>query len=135
MQLLPHQQNVDVLRKLASEGVNLLATSQFGLLVERFGYARSMGRNPVDAVKLDFAEALRAAEGKKLLQVRANVLSVVFYEDNSSCLRAAIDCAIPTQSGRNIWVSFVVSGTGTEQFISLEDICAEPEPDLPAPDC
>ena len=129
MRLLPHQQNVDVLRNLASEGVSLLATSQFELLVERYGYALSYGRNPVDAVKMDLARALSEASGNELLQVRANDLSVVFYEDNASCLRAAIDCEIQTQTGRNIWVSFVVAGTGTEQFLSLEDICAEPGPD------
>lgn len=125
MQLLPHQQkNIDVLRNLASEGVDLLATSQFELLVERYGYAMSHGRNPVEAVQMDLAQVLSEASGHRLLRVRPDDLAVVFYQDNAACLRAAIDCEIPTQAGRNIWVSFVVAGTETDQSLTLEDICA-----------
>jgi hypothetical protein len=134
MQLLPHQQNVDTLRDLASAALDLLATGQFELLVERYGYATSLGRNQVDAVRADLAQALSDASGSELLQVRSNDLPVVFYQDNAACLRAAIDCDIPTQAGRSVWVSFVVTGTETEQFFTLEDICAEPGPDYPEDD-
>ena len=125
MQLLPQQQkNIDVLRNLASEGVGLLSTSQFELLVARYGYALSHGRNAVEAVQMDLSQALSEASGHKLLHVRPEDLSIVFYQDNAACLRAAIDCEIPTQAGRNIWVSFVVTGTETDQSLTLEDICA-----------
>ena len=70
----------------------LLAREQFGLLVERYGYALCYGRNPVDAVRADLSRALSEGSGNKLLQVRANDLSGVFYEENAACLRAAIDC-------------------------------------------
>lgn len=125
MQLPPPRQNVNALRDLASEGIDLLATGQFESLVERFGYAVAFGRNPVDAVRMDLAAALSETPGNKLLKVVPNDVPVVFYKENDSGLRGAIDCAVPTQTGRNIWVSFVVTGTETEQFLTLEDICGE----------
>ena len=129
MQLLPQQQNANALRDLASEGIDLLATDQFELLVARYGYARACGRNSAEAVRMDLAEALSETSGNKLMQVGTNDLQVVFYQENASGLRGAIDREVPTHAGRNIWVSFVVTGTETEQFLTLEDICAEPESD------
>jgi hypothetical protein len=129
MQILPHQQNVDALRDLACAGLDLLTTNQFELLVERYGYARAFGRDPADAVRVDLAQALSNVSGSELLPVRSSDLSVVFYQENASCLRAAIDCEVPTQGGKSVWVSFVVTGTEAKQFFTLEDICAEPGPD------
>ncbi|WP_313174089.1 hypothetical protein [Massilia sp.] len=129
MQLLPQQQNVNALRDLASAGVDLLATGQFELLVERYGYAVACGRNPVDAVMMDLAEALSETSGNKLLQMGPNDLSVVFCQQSDSGLQAAIDCEVTTQAGKNIWVSFVVTGTEAGQFLILEEICAEPGSD------
>ena len=125
MQLLPHQQDVDSLRDLACAGLHLLATGQFELLVERYGYARAFERDPAEAVRFDLAQALLTASGNDLLPVRPSDIPVVFYQENATCLRAAIDCEVPTQGGRCVWVSFVVTGTETE-FLSLEDICAIP---------
>lgn len=129
MQLLPQQQNVDALRVLASEGINLLATGQFELLVERYGYALAFGRNPVDAVRMDLAKALSDMSENNLLQVEPNDLQVIIYQENESGLCGAIDCNLPTQAGRNILVSFVVTGIDTKQFFTLEDICAKLGPD------
>jgi hypothetical protein len=42
MQLLHHQQHVDALRDLACAGINLLATNQLEMLVERYGYATAL---------------------------------------------------------------------------------------------
>ena len=125
MQLLPHQRNVDALRDLACAGLDLLRTNQFELLVERYGYALAFERDPIDAVRIDLASALSDASGSELLPVRPSDLPVVFYKENTACLRAAIDCEVPTQGGRCISISFVVTGTETEQFFSLEDICPE----------
>jgi hypothetical protein len=125
MQLLPHQQNVDVLRDLACAGLDLLRTNQFELLVARYGYARALGRDPVNAVRGDLAQALSDASGSELLPVGSSDVSVTDYQENASCLRAAIDCEVPTQGGRSVWISFVVTGTDSEQFFTLEDICAE----------
>jgi hypothetical protein len=126
MQLLPQQQNVDALRALASEGVNLLATGQFELIVEHYGYAVACGRNPVNAVRMDLAEALSETSGNRLLQTGPNDFPADFSQGNASSLQCAIDCKVPTQAGRNIWVSFVVTRSETGQFLTLEDICAEP---------
>lgn len=126
MQLLPQQQSVDALRALVSEGINLLATGQFELLVERYGYAVAFGRDLVDAVRSDLAEALSETSRNKLLQAEPNNLRVDFYRENDSGLRGAIDCEVPTQAGKNIWVSFVISRTETGQFLTLEGICVEP---------
>jgi hypothetical protein len=125
MQLLLHQQNVDALRDLACAGLDLLTSSGLELLVERYGYAMAFERNPVEAVRVDLARALLDASGSDLLPVKPSDLPVVFYQENSSCLRAVIDCAVPTQGGRCVLISFVVTGTEAEQFLTLEDICAE----------
>ena len=135
MQLLPHQQNADALRDLACAGLDLLRSHQFAVLVERYGYAAALGRDPVDAVRGDLAQALSDASGKGLLAVRSNHFPLVFYQENASCLRAAIDCEVPTHDGGIVWVSFVVTATETEQFLTLEDICAEAGLDSPTQDC
>ena len=134
MQLQPHQQNVDALRDLACAGLDLLTTNQFELLVERYGYATALGRDPVDAVRGDLAQALSDASGSELLPLSPSDVPVAYYQKNASCLRAAIDCEVPTQGGRSVWISFVVTATEGEQFLTLEDICAELGPDSPEPD-
>lgn len=129
MQLLPHQRNVSALRDLVCEALELLTSAQLELLVERYGYARAFIRNSVFAVRADLAKALQEAAGSALLTVASNELPVVYYQDNDTGLRAAIDCAVPSLGGRCVWISFVVTGSETEQFLTLEDICAEPSPD------
>jgi hypothetical protein len=94
MQLLPHQQNVDALWDLACAGLDLLTTNQFELLVERYGYARAFGRDLAAAVRGALAQALSDASGRELLPLRSNDLPVVFYQENASRLRAAIDCHV-----------------------------------------
>lgn len=129
MRLLPHQQNVDALRDLACVGIDLLATNQFELLVERYGYATAMGRDPVEAVKGDLAQALSDASGSELRPVRSGDLPAAsFYNENASCLGAAIDCEVPTQGGGSVWISFVVTRTESDQFFTLEDICGNASP-------
>lgn len=125
MQLLLHQQNADALRDLACAALDLLTSNRLELLVERYGYAMSFERNPVEAVRGDLAQALLDASGSAFLPLTPRELPVVFYEENSSRLRAAIDCAVPTQGGRCVLISFVVTGTEAEQFLSLEDISAQ----------
>jgi hypothetical protein len=83
-------------------------------------------RNAVLAVRADLAEALQEAAGSALLTVASNELAVVYYQDNDTGLRAAFDCAVTSLGGRCVWISFVVAGSKTEQFLTLEDICAEP---------
>ena len=43
MQLPALRHNVDELRNYALDGINLLATGQFDLLIERYGYGLSYG--------------------------------------------------------------------------------------------
>lgn len=125
MRLLPHQQNVDALRDLACAALDLLTTNQFELLVERYGYATALGRDAVDAVRGDLAQALSDASGSALLPVRSSDVPVAYYQENVLCLRASIDCEVPTQGGRSVWISFVVTATESEEFFTVEDICAE----------
>lgn len=129
MQLLPRQQNADALRNLASAGLDLLTTNQFELLVERYGYATALGRDPVAAVQVDLAQAMSDASASGFLPVRSRDLPAANYQASASCLRAAIDCELRTQGGRSVWVSFVVTATESEQFFTLEDIRAELGPD------
>jgi hypothetical protein len=126
MQLLPHQRHLSALRDLVCEALELLTSGQLELLVERYGYAMAFERNPVCAVRADLAEALQEAVGSALLTVASTELPVVYYQENDTGLRAAIDCAVPSLGGRCVWISFVVAGNETEQFLTLEDICAEP---------
>lgn len=125
MQLLHHQQNMDVLRHLAAEGVYLLATRQFESFVARYGYALSYGRDPVDAVRIDLVSALSGAPENELLQISLHDLPVVAYRVDSPFILAVIECDVPTRAGRNICVSFVVTATESGQFLTLEDICAQ----------
>lgn len=127
MQVLPHQQNADALRILTCAGLDLLTSSQFAMLVEFYSYASALGRDPLEAIRSDLAKALLDASGSELLPVKPSELSVVFYQENTSFLRAAIDCKMPTLGGRYVWISFVVTANKTEQILTLEDISAEAE--------
>jgi hypothetical protein len=129
MQLLPHQNNVNALRDLAREALNLLAAGQFGLVADRYGYARAFGRGFVDAVAADLAQALLDASGSELLTINSSELTVVFYQDNSTGLRSAVDCEVPSRGGRSVLISFVVTETEDGQFFVLEDIYGEPAPE------
>jgi hypothetical protein len=43
MQLLPHQQNINAMRELSSEGIDLLGARQFECLVERMPMSYRLG--------------------------------------------------------------------------------------------
>jgi hypothetical protein len=123
MELQPHQINVDDIRALACEALNLLAIGQFGLLVERYGYATALGRKLVDAVRTDLAQALSEASGSELLTSKPEEWPVVLYQHNDVGLLAAIDCLVPSCGGRRVLISFVVTGGEGRQCFTLEDIC------------
>jgi len=118
---------VNALRELALAGLDLLATGQFAPLVGLYGYAMAFERDPVNAVRNDLGEALSDASGIALLPVSLSNVPIILYQNNASFLHAAIDCEVPTRGGRSVLVSFVVTGTRTEQFLTLEDIRAEPD--------
>jgi hypothetical protein len=130
MLLPPHQKDVSGLRDLACEALDLLRSGQFEIFVKRYGYATAFERDLVDAVKADLAQALQVASGSRLLPMAPEELPVVYYEDNSTGLRAALDCEVPSLGGRSVWISFVVTGTETEQFFTLEDIFAHADPNF-----
>jgi hypothetical protein len=63
MRLLPHQQNINAMRELSSERIDLLGARQFECLVERYAHVQSFGRSPFDAVWLDLDRTLSAVSG------------------------------------------------------------------------
>ena len=89
-------------------------------LAEQFGYALAFGREPAVAIETDF---LRMVALQHDLVSGANSSIVVkYFATNDTGLFAVVECTIPVANRASILLELIVSGTGEEKYITLEDI-------------
>jgi hypothetical protein len=62
MKLSSNQTDVESLTRLGEDAAALVAKRDFSTLAERFGYALSYGRNPVQTIESDFAQCIAEAK-------------------------------------------------------------------------
>jgi hypothetical protein len=124
MRLAESQFDPESLGELCAEALQLLASGNIDALAERFGYAfaYACGGDPVLAIQADLASSLASVGATSLAQADARVPKVGYYAPNSTGLLALIEGRAPTNNGKTILVELVVTGSGDDKHITLEQI-------------
>ncbi len=123
MKLLPTQADEASLLSFGREAVALLEIRDFRSLADRFGYALAGDKSPRVAIEADFQSCL--AEFHAALEPRTRTapsMVVKYFEPNSSNLFALVECVLTTSEGCPILAELIVTSTGEEKHITLEDI-------------
>lgn len=89
-------------------------------LANRFGYALAYGREPAAAIKTDFLGA--AASPISIVSEAPPSIVVKYFEPNSTGLFAVVECTVPVADGAAVLLELIVTGTGEEKHITVEDI-------------
>ena len=119
----------DVLVALGEEAVALLCRGDLDTLARRYGYALSFGRDPARAIRDDLTRSLSEVGATSLASAPpACSTSVKYFQPDGSNLRAVIECLVPTANGAELLVELVVSSTGEEKHVTLEQISAVDQP-------
>jgi len=115
------------LQSAAAEVVSLLATGNFATLADRFGYALARGRDKASAIEADLAVCLAEIGSRRLVGMdHSSAPLVKHYRQNPSRMHASVECVAETQSGGRILVELVVTGSGAERHIGLEQMSVMP---------
>jgi hypothetical protein len=115
------QVDASALASLGVEAVQLLSSGNIRALVDRFGYARALGRELMTAVQEDLQRCLTEI-GATSFASEHPVPRVTYFEQNSPGLLAVIECLALTQNGSRLLVELVVSGNDAEKHVTLEDL-------------
>ena len=105
------------------EAVALLTSGDLEALGSRFGYALAFGRRPSEAIRAALEESLTAI-GATALDHQPVEPCVKFFEPSDTGLLAVIECLVATDSGSDVLVELVVTGTRHESHITLEQVSA-----------
>jgi hypothetical protein len=93
------------------------------MLAGRFGYALSYDREPATAIREDLAACLSKMGASSLaIEAERSAPRVVFYEPSTSNPFAVVECLARGDNGANILVELVVTSSGLEKHITLEDL-------------
>jgi len=126
MRIADSQFDPESLAELCTEALRLLATGNIDGLAERFGYAfaYAFDGDPVLAIQADLASSLASVGATSLAQADAQVPKVGYYTPDSTGVLAFIEGRAPTNNGKTILVELVVTGSGDDKHITLEQISA-----------
>ena len=115
------QVDASALVSLGVEAVQLLSSANIRALVDRFGYARALGRDLMTAVQEDLQHCL-AEIGATSFASEHPIPRVTYLERNSPGLFAVIECLVMTQNGSKLLLELVVTGRDAEKHVTLEDL-------------
>ena len=115
----------DSLASLGTDAVEMLCRGDIEALALRYGYALALGRDTATAIRDDVGKCLSEVGATALAPAPRNpVRSVKYFEPNTTNLLAVVECLAPTDGQAPLLVELVVSRSGTEEFITLEQISA-----------
>ena len=121
MKLLASHQSDSALILLCGEAIQLLAAGRCAELEERFGYAVALGRTVAAAIQADLVASLAEVGGSRL-QAEGTHVAISQLDPNDSGLLSVVECLVPADPQGSILVEFVVSTTGTQRHLTLEQI-------------
>ncbi len=124
MKLSNKQLDVDSLGALDLEACNLILQNNYHNLADRFGYAVSFNRAPIDAITSDINRCLNE-EGRKakLSQVIDPNITVKYFDPNDSGLFACVECFLKLeQDNGGMGVDLIVVNNEGQKHVTLEDI-------------
>lgn len=123
MKLSSRQIEAEQLQELASTAGKLLVAGEHAELAARFGYAVSLGRAPLEAIREDLAASLARLRAAAL-DPSAVPLVQVRYFNSTDCLFALAECRLLTVGGGQVLLELVVSVVGKDFHATLEQVSA-----------
>ena len=113
----------DRLTAFGTEAVEMLCRGDIDALATSYGYALSYGRDAVAAIREDLGRCLSRVGATALAAAPPNpVRSVKYYEPRTGTPLAVVECLAPTSGGASLLVELVVTQSGPETHVTLEDI-------------
>ncbi len=110
---------------ICNEGVELLCLGRYEEFIDRFNYACSYDRDPVEALREDISIRLNEIGSQAISAENASRQGkVVFYKMNSENLIAVVSVPALAESGGEVLVEFVVTKVGSQNHVTLEDVSA-----------
>ena len=114
----------EFLAGLGEQAVRLVCAGNLHSLHTQFGYALAFDREPIEALKEDVAAVLAEIEAQCFGDQSQLSVEVSHFKPNDTGLRSLVECLLPANNGRLILVELVVSTSGSESFLTLEQISA-----------
>jgi hypothetical protein len=119
----------DSLAALGVEAASLLCRGDIATMASKFGYALSFGRDIESAIRSDLSHCLSELGAVSRVDApHQPVPEVSEFEPNGSNLVAAVACLAPTNNGSAVLVELVVTSSGRESHVTLEDLSPASEP-------
>jgi len=108
-----------------TDAVQLLCRGDIGALAQRYGYALSHGRDIATAIRDDLQGCLDQVGAASLAPApAAPVERILFYGPERWNVLAVVECVAPTTNGQSLLVELVVTRSGDETHVTLEQISA-----------
>ena len=120
MKLSPAQTDEKSLSGFGEEARGLLMQRDYAGLARRFGYALTFDRLPAAAIEADFLNA--AASPRSLRSDDSWATVVKYFASNDAGLFAVVECTVPVAPGAAVLLELVITGSGEEKHITVEDI-------------
>lgn len=120
MQLSENHVDELSLSRFGEEVVASLNQRDFQGLASRFGYALAYGRDLAVAIGEDFNRAVSEPQESNL--GKDQTITVKYFKPNDSNLYALVECSVPISQGLTVLLELIVTHSGDEYHITLEDI-------------
>jgi hypothetical protein len=125
MQLFARELEPAFLAALGEEARQLLCAGDIYTLAARFGYALAFGRDPAHAIANELSSCLRETGGSRLVATGWKAPQVSYFEPNATGLFALVECSVPTENGKSVFVEIIVTGSVSDAHATLEQLSAE----------
>jgi hypothetical protein len=122
MQLAADRLAPTSLAALGTEAARLLRSGDVGGLHERFGYALALGREPISAIRDDLARTFEEIGSNGFAQMAGGEPRVSYFKANETGLFGLVECLLATDNGKNVLLELVVTKSGAETHITLEQL-------------
>jgi hypothetical protein len=110
------------LAAFGAEAAALLIAGDISTLVQRYGYARALGRDHAAAIRADLASSLAEVGGAGLVAAERPPAHVSYFKPNDTGLFALVECRVPTDNAKSVLLELIVTSDGTSTHITLEDL-------------
>ncbi|MCD7099006.1 hypothetical protein [Stenotrophomonas sp. MMGLT7] len=124
MKITDDQTTPEALEAFGLQATQLLCSGDFSTLAKHFGYALAYDRDPAVAIREELSSSLAELGASSLGPPQSGLSSVSYFTSNDTGLLALVEQRIPTDNERHILLELIVSITGSDKHLVLEQVSA-----------
>ena len=124
MKLAPQHLDDLALEALGAEAARLISTGNLRSLHARFGYALTFDRDPIEALTKDVATSLAEIGASGFGDLGQLSIKVRRFAPNGTGVSGVVECVVPANNGKQLAIELVLSTSGSESHLTLEQISA-----------